>query len=247
MITLKKNKRNKRKIHKTNTKTKLQHKKLYTKLYKQNGSGFDILGTVSGAIFTNTKKRNMTVRLPGSKLFTTTKQNMKRIITPQIQTKQPDIITIIYNYTSSKDIIINYNSINKLYQSSYVQTVPYIQMKSIHHFFLVILLAGIKPKLIWAIDLNNGSKSRSILDYMLPKFNVGVKFKLIIKLYKYPDTINNTLNIIHKGETVRDKAYNELRNYILKNNIVNHIFYKEINVIQDKGSSIDNIFNRILK
>ena len=246
MITLKKNKR---KIHKTKSKTKpkLHYKKRYTKLYKQNGSGFDILGTVSGALFTNTKKRNMTVKIPGSNLFTTTKHTMKRLIQPQLQKTQPDIITIIYNYRTSKEMIINYKSINKLYQSSYVQTVPYIQMKSIHYFFLVIVLAGMKPKLLWAIDLNNGSKSRSILDYDLPKFHVGVKFKLMIKLYKYPDTIINTLNIVNKDKTVRDKSYNELHNYILKNNILKPIFYKEMTIIQDKGSSIDNIFNSIIK
>ena len=133
---------------------KIKHKtNKYKHTKKQNGSG--VFNNVASLVFTNTKKRNMSVRVPGSKLVQTYKQQFKNFQSDKQPIKQ-DFLKIIYNYRTPKQFIINKDNTNKIFESSYVLTVPHIQIYDIKHYLLVLILPGIKPKLLWAIDLKNG-------------------------------------------------------------------------------------------
>ena len=156
--------KNNKKIHKNtqkNTKKNTQkhkNKKTY-KLHKQHGASF--MNNITGNLFTNTQEN------------------------PQ-SFSQKDIITIIYNRDTPKSIMINNTSPNNVYQSSLVQSVPHIQMKDYdNHYLLVIILPGMKPQLLWAIEIQSGSKSKNILDYTLPRYKTDFRFKIIFKLHKY--------------------------------------------------------------
>jgi len=171
---------------KSKTKTNNTNKKTY-KLHKQHGASF--MNNITGNIFTNTQEN------------------------PQ-SFAQKDIITIIYNRDTPKTIMINNTSPNNVYQSSLVQSVPHIQMKDYDdfksHYLLVIILPGPKPQLLWAIEIKGGAKSKSILDYSLPKLKVGSRFKIIFKLHKYHKNIKETFkvgnNMPKERYTVRKKC-----------------------------------------
>ena len=227
------------KTHKTHKTNKYKHTK------KQNGSG--VFNNVAGLVFTNTKKRNMTVRVPGAKLVQTYKEQLKNIYSEKKNTNlNKDFLKIIYNYRTPKQFIVNEN-INKLFESSYVLTVPHIQIYDIKHYLLVLILPGIKPKLLWAIDLKNGSKIKTILNYLVPKQSLNQKYKLLFKLYRYPDNIINTFSLKDSIVIKRRKAYRKLQKYLIKYNMENKVILTEqLSVIQDKGSGIDNTFTKLL-
>lgn len=209
--------------HKTQKKTQKNKKKNSKthKLHKQNGASF--MNNITGNLFTNTQTN--TQGLP-----------------------QKDIITIIYNRNTPKTIMINNISPSIVYQSSLVQTVPNIQMKDYdNHYLLVIILPGLKPQLLWAIEIQSGTKSKSILDYTLPKYKVGFRFQIIFKLYKYQNNIKNTFNVANNLAKDRYVVFNELKSYLTKNNMLNAVFFKEINVVQDKGQDISQFLRFLAK
>ena len=198
---------------KTKTKTKKQSKT--HKLYKQNGKGF--MNNITGNLFTNTN---------------TQPQNIN----------QKDIITIIYNRNTPKMTVINNSSPNGVYQSSFVQTVPHIQMTDYDnfgsHYILVLILPGAKPQLLWAIEIKGGAKSKSILDYVLPRYKDGFQFKILFKLHKYHKNIKETFNVANSMTKERHSVFNDLKSYLTNNNMLNATFFKEVNVEQDKGQNI---------
>ena len=111
----------------------------------------------------------------------------------------------------------------------------------------MLILTNIKPKLLWAIDLKNGSKLNSIINYLLPKQPLNQKYKLLFKLYKYPDNIVNTFNLKNSIIIKQKKAFRKLQKYLIKHNMENRLVLTEqISVKQDKGSGIDNIFSKLL-
>ena len=224
---IKKNK-TKKKINKLNkiqknTKknTKSNTTKKTHKLHKQHGSSF--MNNITGNIFTNTQENP---------------QNFA----------QKDIITIIYNRDTPKTIMINNTSPNNVYQSSLVQSVPHIQMKDYdNHYLLVIILPGMKPQLLWAIEIQSGTKSKSILDYTLPRFKIGSRFKIIFKLHKYYKNIKETFKVGNNMTKDRHVVFNELKTYLTKNNMLNALFFKEVAIIQDKGQDISQFLSFLAK
>jgi hypothetical protein len=229
--------------HKNNKNYK-NHKN-YKNTKKQNGSG--VFNSMAGLVFTNTKKRNMTVHIPGSKLIKTYKQQIKNLqLNNKNKYKNQNLLKIIYNYRTPKQFIVNEN-LNNLFESSYVLAVPHIQIYDIKYYLLVLILPGIKPKLLWAIELNNGSKLKTIINYLLPKQPIDQKYKLLFKLYKYPDNSVNPFKLKDSMLINRKKAYRKLQKYLIKYNMENRlILTEEISVIQDKGSGIDNIISKLL-
>ena len=231
MIQKTKTKKNVKKNIKKNIKKYTKNKSKTRKFYKQNGYGF--LNNISGNIFTN--------KPPQPQTQTNTKYK-----------NQKDIITIIYNRDTPKTIIINNTSPNNLYQSSFVQTVPNIQMRdySNHynsHYLLVTILPGIQPKLLWAIDITGGAKSKSILDYYLPRYRSQIRFKILFKLYKYPKNITETFKVANNMTKERHTVFNELKTYLTKNNMLYAHFFKEVNVVQDKGQNISQFLTFLAK
>lgn len=252
MITIKKQKHIKRqtKINKNRlckSKSKLQkNKKTLKNIYKQNGNG--ILDVISSQIYSNTGKRNLTSSgLPGSRFVKNSKNLMKSFI-PNGNIKANDVFSIFYNYKSPYQITINNKTIKKTYNSSSVQSSPYIQMYDHNNLILVMILPGQKPRLMWALEFKYGSKSKTILNYLLPKFIEGQDYKLLFKLYRYPINIKEKFSVIDSNSPKRKKAFRKFQNYLNKNNMINSsIDFKEINVRQDKGSGIENIFDKLMK
>jgi len=201
---------------KRKTKRKIKSKSKKNKLYKQNGSSF--MNNITGNLFTNTQNQNQNI-------------------------KQKDIMNIIYNRDTPKMAMITYTSPNIVYQSSFVQSVPHIQMKDYdnhydNHYILVIILPGPKPQLLWAIEIKGGAKSKSILDYYLPTYKVGVRFKMLFKLHKYNKNIKETFKVANNMTKERHTVFNELKTYFTNNNMLYALFFKEVNVVQDKGQNI---------
>ena len=116
-------------------------------------------------------------------------------------------------------------------------------MQDFNHFILVLILPGDKPQLLWAVELNMGSKKRSLINYYVPTYNEGFRFKIVYKLYRYPDNIKQTFTINNNMTEDREQEYNEFNNYITTNNMVEPKFVKEVNIIQDKGSNLGQLFN----
>ena len=222
MLQKNKTKHRIKKYNNINKKTKTNSKT--HKLYKQNGSSF--MNNITDGLFTNTQPQTRNIN-------------------------QPDIINIIYNRNTPKTIIINNKSPNKLYQSSLVQSVPHIQMTDYDdfesHYLLVIVLPGAKPQLLWAIDIKGGSKSKSILDYDLPKYKVGLRFKIIFKLHKYHKNIKDTFTVVNNLTKERHTVFNQFKSYLTKNNMLNAFFFKEVDIVQDKGQDISQFLNFLAK
>jgi hypothetical protein len=216
---IQKNTKKKTQTHKNKKTTKKTHK-----LHKQHGASF--MNNITGNIFTNTQENP---------------QNFA----------QKDIITIIYNRDTPKTIMINNTSPNNVYQSSLVQSVPHIQMKDYDdfesHYLLVIILPGPKPQLLWAIEIKGGAKSKSILDYTLPRLKVGSRFKIIFKLHKYYKNIKETFKVGNNMTKDRHVVFNELKTYLTKNNMLQAFFFKEVAIIQDKGQDISQFLSFLAK
>ena len=216
-----KNKQRIKKYIKTKTKTKTKTKKNI--IHKQHGASF--MNNIAGNFFSQSQEQ----------------PNIKTI-------NQPDLITIIYNRNTPKTIVINNTSPNTPYQSSFIQTVPNIQMKDYNnHYLLVIILTGIKPKLLWAIEINSGAKTKSILDYDFPRYKSGIQFKIIFKLYKYHKNIRETFTVANNIMKDRHNAFNDFRNYLTKNNMLNTAFFKEVNIVQDKGQNVSQFLKFLAK
>ena len=216
---LQKNKINRHTKKNRKLQSKIQKKTKIHKLFNQDGASF--MNNITGNIFTNTQTQTI---------------------------NQQDILTIIYNRDTPKTIVINNTSPNNVYQSSLVQTVPHIQMKDYNNqYLLVIILPGVKPQLLWAIDINSGTKSKSILDYYFPRYKVGYRFKIIFKLHKYHKNIKETFKVANNITKERHNVFNELKSYLTKNNMLKATFFKEINIVQDKGQNISQFLSFLAK
>lgn len=226
-----KSKRKSERKSKTQTRTKTKSRSKTNKhtsrfrLYKQNGSSF--MNNITGSLFTNTNTQTQSIN-------------------------KPDLINIIYNRNTPKMIMINSSSPHTIYQSSLLQTVPHIQMKDYNshydnHYLLLIVLPGEKPQLLWAIDIKGGAKSKSILDYDLPKYKVGLRFKILFKLHKYNKNIKETFTVANNITKERHTVFNELKTYLTKNNMLNALFFKEVDIVQDKGQTISQFLSFLAK
>jgi hypothetical protein len=240
--------KNSQKTNKTNKinkiKTSKQSNQSITQNRTQYGSG--VFNTMSGLVFTNTKKTDYSVSLPGSQLLSTSKQQLKNIMTKK--NTSISFFKIIYNYRTPKEHTIEKNTITPLYQSSAVFTVPHIHINHIKHFLIVMILPGVKPSLLWAIDFKNGSKLKTIIDYSLPKFAIDYKFKLVFNIYKYPDNTINSFRLKNSMIMKRKKAYRKFKKYLIKKNMEKSLIgTKTIEVIQDKGFDINNILKKVVK
>jgi len=245
MLTKKNNKHKTSKYKRSNYKTS----KYKTSKNKKTQNGSGILNSMAGVVFTNTKQRNMTSKIPGTKLIETYKEQLKNIYSEKKNTNpHQELLIIIYNYRTPKQIIINKDNINKIIESSYVSTVPHIQIYDINHFLFVIILPGVKSKLLWAIELKNASKLKTLIDYLLPKQPLNQIYQLLYKLYRYPNNITTPFSLKENIIIKRSKAYRKLQTYLIKNNMTKSIIVsKQISVRQDKGSNIDNIFSKLMK
>ena len=70
----------------------------------------------------------------------------------------------------------------------------------------------------------------------------------IFKLYKYPDNIKKPFSVDDISTIKRKNAYRKFNKYLLRHNMLkSSLAFKQINVIQDKGSGVDNIFTQLMK
>lgn len=244
--TVKKNKTNKKKTSKQSHKIKTSNKLTQSITQNRTQYGSGVFNTMAGLVYTNTKKTDYSVSLPGSQLLSTSKQQLKNIMTKK--NTSISFFKIIYNYRTPKEHTIEKNTITPLYQSSAVFTVPHIHINHIKHFLIVMILPGVKPSLLWAIDFKNGSKSKTIIDYTLPKFAIDYKFKLVFNIYKYPNNTINSFSLKNSMIMKRKKAYRKFKKYLIKKNMENSLIgSKTIEVIQDKGFDINNILKKVVK
>lgn len=226
-----------------NRQLKRQTKKVINN-YNLNGSGF--LNTVSKQIFSNTQTKNYTTRFPGSGFIKTTKDLVSSLATSSSQL--PNILTILYNYKTPYQIIITNKNVKNVLESSKVITAPHIRIDNNSHFILVMILPGVKPKLMWAVEFNQRSKINTIINYLLPIYNVGQRYKLLFKLYRYPNNIKKPFVLVDIATKKRKRAYNKLQKYLTRHNMLNSsIDYKELTIRQDKGSSVDDILTSLIK
>ena len=90
------------------------------------------------------------------------------------------------------------------------------------------------------ICLNQYNK---VIGYSLPKQPTNTIFKLIFKLYRYPDHITNFFSIKNNMVIKRQKAMRKLNKYLIKQNMVNNTVSNYlINVKQDKDGISNNFF-----
>jgi len=169
MIT--KTKKNNTKTKKNNTKTKKNNskQKKYIKNNSKRGGG-NFLNKLSGQVFSNTGKKNLSYRGIGSQTFKNTKRSISRF--QQGNQSNPDLLTLIYNNRTPNQITINNSTLNTIYESSKLSTAPHIQVNNMNHFLLVMILPGNenrKPKLLWAKNFKNRSSSIAIINYIIPK------------------------------------------------------------------------------
>ena len=102
---------------------------------------------------------------------------------------------------------------------------------------------------MWAIEINNGAKIKSILDYYIPRYQDGFRFKILFKLHKYQNNIKETetFKVDNNMSKERHVLFNELKNYLTKNNMLIALFLKEVDIIQDKGQNISQFLNMLAK
>ena len=202
------------------------------------------MSSLAGQVFTNTHTKSGRIGFPGSRFIYGTSNKVKSL-TENNEVKE--LITITYNYRTPKQFIVDKESINKVFESSMVETTPHIQITHNNYYILVMILPGIKPKLLWAIEFKNGTKLKTILNYLLIKQPINQMYKLLFKIYKYPNNIKNTFILKNSMMIKRHKAYNRLQKYLKLHNMENSIMLqKQINIRQDKGSGITNILTKVL-
>jgi len=246
MITLKKNKTIKTKKNKT-IKTK-KNKTIKTKKNKtiktQYGKG--ILNTLTSQVFSNTGHRNLTYKGIGSKFKNAQITQIKYL---KGTNQKTDLLNIFYAYKTPYQININQSSLNKIYESSKLATAPHIMIDNHNNFLFVIILAApnlaSKPQLLWAVNFKNRVQYNKVIGYSLPKQPTNTIFKLLFKLYRYPDHIKNFFSIKNSMVIKRTKAMRKLNKYLIKKNMLNNVVsHYLINVKQD-NYGISNDFFRL--
>jgi len=230
--TIKKIKTNKKYKPYTNNKT----------IKKQYGKG--IFNTVSGQIFSNTGKTNLSYRGVGSKFANKSKTRINYLTNGK---KKPDLLNIFYAYKTPYQININKSSLNTIYESSKVSTAPYIRVDNHNKFLFVIILPALtpdsKPKLLWAINFKSRVQHNKIISYSLPNQPINTIFKLLFKLYRYPDNVTKLFSIKNNMTIKRKKAMRKLNKYLIKKNMLNNVVANySISVRQDKDGISNDFF-----
>ena len=249
MITIKKNNTIKTKKYKTTINKRQITSKYNTIKTKKNKTiktqyGKGILNTLTSQVFSNTGHRNLSYKGIGSKFKNA---SIKKINYLQGTNQKTDLLTIFYAYKTPYQININQSSLNKIYESSKLAAAPYIMIDNHNNFLFVIILAApnsaSKPKLLWAVNFKNRVQYNKVIGYSLPKQPTNTIFKLIFKLYRYPDHITNFFSIKNNMVIKRQKAMRKLNNYLIKQNMVNNTVSNYlINVKQDKDGISNNFF-----
>jgi len=232
-----------------NNKIKNKYKKTKKNSKAKQYGGGNFLNKLSGQVFDNTKKKNLTYRGVGSQKFKSTK---KRSISSFQQGNQSslDLLTLIYNNKTANQITINNSTLNTIYESSKLSTAPHVQVNNMNHFLLVMILPGNKnkkPKLLWAKNFKNRSSSIAIINYLLPKqkkLPMGSIYKVVFTLYVYPETIKEPFRLEDSFTIKRKIAMQKFNTYLINNNMLNSVATSYlISVKKDQ----QNIMNNILK
>ena len=246
MIT--KTKKNNTKTKKYNTKTKKYNtktKKYNSKNNSKRGGG-KFLSKLSGQVFSNTGKKNLSYRGIGSQAFRNTKKSIRSF--QQGNQSNPDLLTLIYNNRTPNQITINNSTLNTIYESSKLSTAPHVQVNNMNHFLLVMILPGNenrKPKLLWAKNFKNRSSSIAIINYLLPKqkkLPIGSIYKVVFKLYRYPETIKEPFKLEDSITIKRKVAMQKLNTYLINNNMLNSVAISYlISVKKDAQKTMNSI------
>jgi len=243
------------KTKKYNTKTKKYNtktKKYNTKTKKYNSKnnskrgGGKFLSKLSGQVFSNTGKKNLSYRGIGSQAFRNTKKSIRSF--QQGNQSNPDLLTLIYNNRTPNQITINNSTLNTIYESSKLSTAPHVQVNNMNHFLLVMILPGNenrKPKLLWAKNFKNRSSSIAIINYLLPKqkkLPIGSIYKVVFKLYRYPETIKEPFKLEDSITIKRKVAMQKLNTYLINNNMLNSVAISYlISVKKDAQKTMNSI------
>ena len=232
MIT--KTKQNNTKPKKYNTKPKKYNTKQKNNTKpKQNSKnnskrgGGKFLSNLSKQVFSNTGKKKLSYRGIGSQAFRNTKKSIRSF--QQGNQSNPDLLTLIYNNRTPNQITINNSTLNTIYESSKLSTAPHVQVNNMNHFLLVMILPGDeqkKPKLLWAKNFKNRSSSIAIINYLLPKqkkLPIGSIYKVVFKLYRYPETIKEPFKLEDSITIKRKVAMQKLNTYLINNNMLNSV------------------------
>ena len=134
------------------------------------------------------------------------------------------------------------------YISSKILTAPYVEIANKDLCLLVMILTGIKPKLLWACNFKFGLKNGSVIGYLVPQQPMGSVSTILFKVYKYPPNTINFFKIKNSMVIKRRKAFHKLKKYLRHHNMENSIITtKQISVRQDKGTGITRLFTKITK
>ena len=236
------------KTKKYNTKTKKYNSK--QKKYSKNNSkrgGGNFLNTLSEKVFSNKGEKKLNYTGIGSQTFKNTKRSISSF--QQGNKANPDLLTLIYNNRTPNQITINNSTLNTIYESSKLSTAPHVQVNNMNHFLLVMILPGNenrKPKLLWAKNFKNRSSSIAIINYLLPKqkkLPIGSIYKVVFKLYRYPETIKEPFKLEDSLTIKRKIAMQRLNTYLINNNMLNLIATSYIiSIKKDAQKSMNSIF-----
>lgn len=222
------------KIYKHTKKYNKKHKYAYT----QKGSSF--LNTMGSSLISINKKKNYST----PKFFQKASRNPFNSFTKNKTSKE--LLTINYNYRLPTQFIIKSNN---LYLHSKLLTSPHVQLTNFtDQFLLVMILSGVKPKLLWACNFKFGSKNGSVIGYLLPQQPMGSVSTVLFKLYKYRPNTLKIFKIKNSMVVKRRRAFRKLKKYLHHHNMENSVVVtKQISVRQDKGTDITRLFTKLTR
>ena len=242
----------KKKTHKQiNKKTKIHNRKLKysiknksksksksksNQINKQHGSSL-----IMNSIFS--VKPQKSYRIPGTAMFNKT----KNLFTPP---PKQQFLTINYNYHSPQQITINNNI---TYDSNKLLFFPHITLNHNMHALFVMILPAAKPILVWAVNMKFRVQTPSIIPYKLPLQPLNKEFRILYRLYKYPNNIGSTFNFknlkgYNEKETIHPTlAYEKLQAYLKLHKMAHALSDGSgyFTIRQGEGSNKTNIFNII--
>ena len=182
----------------------------------KNQKGGNFLNNIGSSVFQNTKKKNYTVRLPGSDLFKSSKTS---------QSYQPKL-SIIFNYhvPNEEQYDITTISPHNPISSKYTSREPHIIITD-NSKYLIVLYREIKnkknptPKLLlhFLIGFINNVHTK-LFSYIEPIIKIGKKQKFVVKMYKYPIT-DTSKDFIKIHNINKKKAFEELSSYLINNRL----------------------------
>jgi hypothetical protein len=227
---------------KSNTKIKIKrHKKTKNKLNNTKRKGGSFLNIIGNSVFKNNKKRNYSVKYPGSGLI--------KAFSSGSSNPQNKLISIIFNHHKPNEKAYDITNLtNNTLSSKFTTKEPYLRINNSDKYLIVIYREKNKkniPEPIYLLHFLVGfinSLPTKIFHYIEPKIKPGRKQKFIVKIYKYPVTdktkIFTTINNFNKK-----KAYQELSTYLntVKLPVINTFVY----YVQGEFGSSVNLFNMI--